>query len=89
MFKKTQPPLDFSGVIKQFPHCDARILHGPKECEYCDNHKDWQALRVAWGIAFTGWTPEGKELPCPADNARGDAHKLWVGNVATGERNEN
>lgn len=76
---------DFSAVlywIPQFPHCDQRILHAPGECQFCDKHPDWQALRVAWGIAFTGWLPDGKELPCPADYARGNTHTLWSGNVA-------
>lgn len=83
MYKQTKP--DFRGVltkIKQFPHCDQRILHAPGECAYCDGHPDWQALRVAWGIAFTGWTPEDTELPCPADHARGNSHSRWYGNVA-------
>jgi hypothetical protein len=83
MFKQTKS--EFGGVrslIRQFPHCDQRILHAPGECEYCDQHGEWQSLRVAWGIAFTGWSPEETELPCPADNARGDNHKKWAGNVA-------
>lgn len=41
----------------RFPHCDSRILHRAGECEYCDAHPEWQALRVAWGIAFTGHVP--------------------------------
>lgn len=45
-----------------FPHCDQRILHAPGECEYCNDHPDWQALREAWGIAFTGHPPRG-DLP--------------------------
>jgi hypothetical protein len=49
--------------ITQFPHCDPRILHGPHDrCEYCDRHPEWQALRQAWGIAFTGHRP-ASELP--------------------------
>lgn len=69
-------------AIPQFPHCDPRILHSPQDgCTYCNAHPEWQALRRAWGIAFTGWMPEGGELPCPADHARGDTHKLWPGNV--------
>jgi hypothetical protein len=83
MFKKTQTSINIHETIQQFPHCDQRILHAPGECEYCDKHKDWQALRAAWGIAFTGWEPEGKELPCPADHARGKTHTLWPGNQAT------
>lgn len=83
MFKQTKSELEgIKSIIRQFPHCDQRILHAPGECEYCDKHSDWQALRVSWGIAFTGWTPEGNELPCPADHSRGDIHKKWYGNTA-------
>jgi hypothetical protein len=86
MFKKTKPQMNMIEFISRpFPHCDQRILHGPGECRYCDANKEWQALRLAWGIAFTGWEPEYKELPCPADYARGDAHKLWPENRATEE----
>ena len=82
MFKKVKPkPFDHTS-ISQFPHCDPRVLHAPGECEYCDKHTGWQDLRVAWGIAFTGYEPEGKELPCPADHARGNTHTLWGGNQA-------
>jgi hypothetical protein len=80
MFKKQEPKKVLS--YPQFPHCDQRILHAPGECEYCDEHSDWQALRQAWQIAFTGYVPENTELPCPADHARGDKHKLWGGNIA-------
>jgi hypothetical protein len=38
----------------QFPHCDGRILHAPGVCTYCDMHPEWQELRLAWGINFTG-----------------------------------
>jgi len=81
MFKKIKTEINILDSIEQFPHCDQRILHAPGECEHCDKQKDWQALRAAWGIAFTGWEPEGVELPCPADHARGNKHKLWPGNV--------
>jgi hypothetical protein len=64
----------------QFPHCDARVLHQPGECEYCDKHPDWQELRLLWDISFTGQTD--KALPCPADLARGDGHLQWGGNIA-------
>jgi hypothetical protein len=71
--------------IAQFPHCDQRILHGPRDgCGYCDAHPEWQELREAWSIAFTGHPPEPGGLPCPADAARppGSAadHRLWGGN---------
>lgn len=87
MFKKVKPlGVSESGThacsIPQFPHCDQRILHAPGECEVCDHFKEWQDLRIAWGVAFTGWTPEGTELPCPADHARGEKHQKWPGNVA-------
>lgn len=86
MFKKVKPQTtnEFGTrmYIKQFPHCDQRILHAPKECEHCDGHPEWQELRVAWGVAFTGYEPEGTELPCPADSARGNNHTKWGGNIA-------
>lgn len=80
--------------IKQFPHCDPRILHAPGECEFCDGHPDWQELREFWHIAFTGkkvdividkrykGSIDGTIFPCPADAIRGDNHTLWSGNVA-------
>ena len=40
-----------------YPHCDSRVLHAPSECDYCDGHPEWQELRKAWGIAFTGHPP--------------------------------
>lgn len=40
-----------------FPHCDQRILHAPSECQWCDEYPEWQKLREAWGIAFTGHLP--------------------------------
>lgn len=79
---KTKHPVVRINQINQFPHCDERILHAPHECEVCDEFPEWQALRVSWCIAFTGYTPEGDELPCPADKARGDGHKRWPGNTA-------
>lgn len=79
--------------INRYPHCDARILHAPKECRFCDLHPDWQELREMWQIAFTGketvpldhtaaWQTEGAVLPCPADYIRGDSHIKWGGNQA-------
>lgn len=36
-----------------------------------------------WGIAFTGYAPEGNEMPCPADFARpGGKCEVWGGNKA-------
>ncbi len=83
--------------LGQFPHCDSRILHAPGECEFCDRHPEWQALRVVWGIAFSGHAPETPadapwlaQLPCPADFNRpadsGSDHRRWAGNVATTQR---
>lgn len=86
MFRKETPKLFEEPPIKQFPHCDTRVLHAPGECIYCDKHKDWQFLRISWGIAFTGWEPEGRELPDPATHARGLANvNAWGGNKAKTE----
>jgi hypothetical protein len=82
MFKKTRVAPKQGTTIHQFPHCDSRVLHAPGECEFCDHHADWQELRVAWGIAFTGWEPEGNELPCPSQQARSlETINKWNGNV--------
>jgi hypothetical protein len=75
--------------IGTFPHCDSRILHAPGECAYCDSQPEWQELRQAWGIAFTGRQPDGAwiSLPCAADAARparaGNDHRRWGGNKPT------
>jgi hypothetical protein len=82
VFKKIKPTEIAERSTPQFPHCDPRILHAPTECEFCDMHPEWQQLRTLWRIAFTGYEPEGTELPCPADYARGDKHTRWHGNVA-------
>jgi hypothetical protein len=82
MFKRKEPNKVSPYEIGQFPHCDQRILHAPSECEFCDKYQMWQGLRQAWGIAFTGYIPEGTELPCPADHARGEAHAKWPGSGA-------
>ncbi len=83
MHKKVQPNKELvTPYIGQFPHCDQRVLHAPGECVYCDSHGLWQALRIAWGIAFTGYEPDGTELPDPATHARGDSVNKWRGNVA-------
>ncbi len=64
-----------------FPHCDSSVLHAPGECAYCDRHPEWQWLRGAWGIAFTGHVPEGGTQPCPSDARRGTgAAHSWPGN---------
>lgn len=85
MFKKIRATISVLKGTEQYPHCDPRILHAPTECMYCDEHPIWQALRLSWGISFTGYEPEGTELPCPADYARGESHKSWYGNVAAKE----
>jgi hypothetical protein len=59
------------------------VLHAPGECEYCDAHPEWQELREAWGIAYTGhsyeimhekdWEGKDRErilVPCPAELER-------------------
>lgn len=44
--------------ILTFPHCDSRVLHAPEDgCDYCNRQPEWQALRRAWGISFTGHAP--------------------------------
>lgn len=83
MFQIKKFPKALGQTIRQFPHCDQRVLHAPGECEFCDRHMDWQELRVAWGIAFTGWEPDENELPCPATKARSlNKINAWGGNVA-------
>lgn len=70
-------------MIEQFPHCDARVLHAPGECEYCDHHPDWQKLREVWSINYTGHYQAGMSL-CPAEEARGiDSLEAWGGNRST------
>lgn len=82
-FKKIKPEFGGQRVINVFPHCDQRVLHAPGECEFCDQHRDWQELRAAWGIAFTGYEPETNELPDPATQMRSlDVINRWGGNVA-------
>lgn len=85
MYKRAIPALVPYKIV-MFPHCDQRILHAPGECQFCDKRPDWQALRVSWGIAFTGYQPEGKELPDPATYARDDSINKWYGNVASPEK---
>jgi hypothetical protein len=85
MFTKEKPIYGPQHEIGQYPHCDQRILHAPGECEFCDHHPESQALRRDWGICFTGYTPDGTELPCPADHARGEKHTAWAGNKASND----
>jgi hypothetical protein len=74
----------YPAAIK-FPHCDERVLHGPDDgCQFCDALPEWQTLREAWGIAFTGHPPEPGHLPCLADATRGlGAAHDWPGNRPT------
>lgn len=67
-------------LVMQFPHCDMRVLHAPGECKYCDAHPEWQALREAWDINFTG-----EHYPfisiCPAEMFRTvEKINAWPGN---------
>lgn len=67
---------------QKYPHCDARVLHAPGECEFCDGYaSELQQGRVDQGINFTGHSDPDKK-PCPADAARGigGAH-TWGGNA--------
>ena len=66
----------------QYPHCDARILHAPTKCVYCDMHPEWQELRETWNINFTDEDDSAK-TQCPANAARGEAINKWLGNTAT------
>lgn len=65
--------------LGQFPHCDERVLHAPGECRFCDAHPEWQALRMVWGISFTGH--DDGDLVCPATVRRDvDTVHRWGGN---------
>lgn len=68
------------------PHCDARILHAPGECVYCDELPDLQMARMWWGINFTGHHEKDK-LTCPAELSR-DKKVIdrWYGNVAKNKK---
>jgi hypothetical protein len=64
-------------TLGQFPHCDQRILHGPVDgCEFCDAHPEWQELRRAWGIAFTGHAPRAT-LPICGTVSEWDDGEKW------------
>lgn len=65
----------------QFPHCDAKILHSPGVCVYCDEHPDWQAYRLAAGVNFSD-TDDPQLAPCPSTHFRsGEIRDRWYGNV--------
>jgi hypothetical protein len=62
------------------PHCDAMVLHEPLKCEFCDMHPDWQALRILWGVNFTGEHNLNKTT-CPSELRRPvETINLWPGN---------
>lgn len=72
---------EIAGTI---PHCDARILHNPDECCFCDR-ADLQAVRNHLRIAWTGYEPGPTQIPCEADLDRpvGSTadYNRWHGNV--------
>ncbi len=62
------------------PHCDPSILHGPGECGACDQYPDWQQMRDAQLINFTGGCDDGK-APCPSVYFRkAEDRDRWGGN---------
>lgn len=69
--------------LPQAPHCDQRVLHAPGECEFCDARPEWQALRQAWGIAFTGHVPRASLPECGASCSWG-AGRRWKCRQAKG-----
>lgn len=73
------------GILGTLPHCDGRVLHPPKVCKFCDEHPDWQALRVLYRINFTGEEDPGK-TPCPSlrDRPLETVH-AWPGNQPAGD----
>lgn len=76
-----QTPVGSAGASLQFPHCDARVLHEPGECRYCDMHPEWQELRERWGINFTG-VYDPLKLLCPAEQQRQiNQINTWGGNI--------
>lgn len=84
--QRAEPPkteADASNILGQFPHCDPRVLHKPGDCEYCDAHPDWQAIRILYGINFTGENdPQKSECPAVARRAAATIHQ-WGGNRPT------
>jgi hypothetical protein len=69
--------------MRTYPHCDARVLHAPGECEYCDEFaSDLQEQRIDQRINFTGHD-DPDLLPDPATQARPvETINRWGGNVA-------
>ena len=67
--------------LAAFPHCDARVLHPPEECEYCgsEDAKVLREDRERLGVNYTG--RKDRPWPCPAERARSMASlNLWDGN---------
>lgn len=65
----------------KFPHCDARVLHAPGKCKFCDMHPELQKLREIWNISFTGEIDIEGKTRCPAEQIRAkDMIELWPGN---------
>jgi hypothetical protein len=66
--------------VPQFPHCDAKVLHGPEDgCKYC-NESELQGVREAWGINYTGHYDVHKSI-CPSEQERSlDIINKWPGN---------
>lgn len=63
-----------------YPHCDAKVLHAPGKCGFCDVHPDWQELRLLWGVNFTGESVAGK-VACPSEWTRSlETIEKWPGN---------
>lgn len=83
MIKKVKPNTVSGGKLIIFPHCDPRVLHAPGECSICDGYSEWQQLRQAWGICFTGYEPESdRELPDPSTRLRPlETIEKWSGNT--------
>lgn len=75
-------------LVKQYPHCDAYVLHLPGTCEYCDlpKNKPLHNYRAANNINHTGENNPAK-LPCPAEARRPkDIIDKWHGNRAAKEK---
>lgn len=63
-----------------FPHCDARILHKPGTCIYCDKYPNRQQDRVDSNINFSNENDPNK-LPCPSTYLRSaEIRDRWGGN---------
>lgn len=69
------------GDLGTLPHCDARVLHLPEECIYCEDRADLQEEREKLGVSNTGHS--NRAWPCPADKARSsESLNGWHGNTA-------